>query len=203
MSYYAIILAGGSGVRLWPLSRESLPKQLIPVQKGASLLEAAYARLDGVVPPGHRWVCGSARHEKVVRTRLPELGKYIGEPEGRDTLAAIGLSCALVRAEDPDATVAILTSDHVIEPVEDFRVALRAAFAIAESGAQPIVTFGVRPTFAATAYGYLELGEQLANSEARLDTSTIHELNARRVLRFREKPDRLTAERFLAEGPEH
>lgn len=190
MARYAIILAGGSGVRLWPLSRESMPKQLIPVQQGKSLLEAAFERLEGVVPPEHRWVCGGARYEDVVRTRLPNLGRYLGEPEGRDTLAAIGLSCALVRKEDPEATVAILTSDHVIEPVDDFRTALDFAFATAESSMQPLVTFGIAPTFAATAYGYLELGEPLMPGK-----------EVRRVKRFCEKPNLSTAESFVAEGP--
>ena len=220
MSSYAIILAGGSGIRLWPLSREAQPKQLIPVLDGKSLLEAAFERLEGVIPPEQRWVCGGARYETVVRAKIPAIGRYIGEPEGRDTLAAIGLSCALVRNEDPDAAVAFLTSDHVIEPVEHFREALRAAFATAEAHPDALVTFGVRPTFAATAYGYLELGEQLdrggsPNSMAAEEAGTVNGRSPaakdnpaasaspaiRRVRRFREKPDRPTAERFLAEGP--
>jgi len=205
---YAVILAGGSGIRLWPLSREAQPKQLIPVLDGKSLLEAAFERLEGVIPPEQRWVCGGARYETVVRAKIPAIGRYIGEPEGRDTLAAIGLSCALVRNEDPDAAVAFLTSDHVIEPVEHFREALRAAFATAEAHPDALVTFGVRPTFAATAYGYLELGSdphlQIAASEPDAPgmnraASANHAI--RRVRRFREKPDRPTAERFLAEGP--
>lgn len=210
MSRYAIILAGGSGIRLWPLSRESLPKQLIPVLNGKSLLEAAFDRLEGVIPPERRWVCGGARYEAIVRSRLPALGRYIGEPEGRDTLAAIALSCALVRTEDPDATVAILTSDHVIEPVDDFRAALDLAFATAESPQRPLVTFGVAPTFAATAYGYLELGSdphlQIAASESDapgMNRAAVQSAppTIRRVRRFREKPDLPTAERFVAAGP--
>ena len=206
MSSYAIILAGGSGIRLWPLSRESLPKQLIPVLNGKSLLEAAFDRLEGVIPPERRWVCGGARYEAIVRSRLPALGRYIGEPEGRDTLAAIALSCALVRTEDPDATVAILTSDHVIEPVDDFRAALDLAFATAESPQRPLVTFGVAPTFAATGYGYLELGVRKQGSDPFLHMAA-EEAGAnatiRRVRRFREKPDLATAEHFVAEGPAH
>jgi len=199
MSSYAVILAGGSGVRLWPLSRESMPKQLIPVLKGKSLLEAAFERLEGVIPPERRWVCGGARYETVVRAKIPALGRYIGEPEGRDTLVAIGLSCALVRKEAPDAAIAFLTSDHVIEPVARFREALRTAFATVEAQPDVLVTFGVKPTFAATAYGYLELGSdpflQMAAEEAGANAAI------RRVRRFREKPDLPTAERFVAEGP--
>ena len=196
---YAVILAGGSGIRLWPLSRESMPKQLIPVLAGKSLMEAAFDRLHGVIPSERRWICGGARYEAVVREKIPAIGRYIGEPEGRDTLAAIALSCALVRKEAPDAIIAFLTSDHVIEPVERFREALRAAFAAVEAHPDVLVTFGVRPTFAATAYGYLELGELLDG--VGIDATPSSTAAIRRVRRFREKPDRATAERFLAEGP--
>ncbi len=196
---YAVILAGGSGSRLWPLSREAQPKQLIPVLAGKSLMEASFERLEGVISPEQRWVCGGARYEAVVRAKIPAIGRYISEPEGRDTLAAIALSCALVRKEAPDAIIAFLTSDHVIEPVERFREALRAAFATAEAHPDVLVTFGVRPTFAATAYGYLELGEPLDG--AGIDATPSSTAAIRRVRRFREKPDLATAERFLAEGP--
>jgi mannose-1-phosphate guanylyltransferase len=198
-NHYAVILAGGSGVRLWPLSRESMPKQLIPVLAGKSLMEAAFDRLHGVIPPERRWICGGARYEAVVKEKIPAIGHYIGEPEGRDTLAAIALSCALVRKEAPDAIIAFLTSDHVIEPVERFREDLRTAFAAVEAHPDVLVTFGVRPTFAATAYGYLELGELLDG--VGIDATPSSTAAIRRVRRFREKPDRATAERFLAEGP--
>lgn len=198
---YAVILAGGSGVRLWPLSRESMPKQLIPVLAGKSLMEAAFDRLQGVIPPERRWVCGGARYETVVKEKIPGIGRYIGEPEGRDTLPAIALSCALVRKEHPDAIIAFLTSDHVIEPVERFREDLRTAFAAVEAHPDALVTFGVKPTFAATAYGYLELGEPLETAGAGVDHGVPAAI--RQVRRFREKPDLPTAERFVAEGPEH
>jgi len=198
---YAVILAGGSGVRLWPLSRESMPKQLIPVLAGKSLMEAAFDRLQGVIPPERRWVCGGARYETVVKEKIPGIGRYIGEPEGRDTLPAIALSCALVRKEHPDAIIAFLTSDHVIEPVERFREDLRTAFAAVEAHPDALVTFGVKPTFAATAYGYLELGEPLETAGAEADHSVPSAI--RQVRRFREKPDLPTAMRFVAEGPEH
>jgi len=198
---YAVILAGGSGVRLWPLSRESMPKQLIPVLAGKSLMEAAFDRLEGVIPPEHRWICGGARYETAVRATIPAIGRYIGEPEGRDTLPAIALSCALMRKEHPDAIIAFLTSDHVIEPVERFREDLRTAFAAVEAHPDALVTFGVKPTFAATAYGYLELGEPLETAGAGVDHGVPAAI--RQVRRFREKPDLPTAERFVAEGPEH
>lgn len=185
---YSVILAGGSGVRLWPLSRAALPKQLIPVLGEKSLLEEAFDRLEGVLPVDHRWVCGGARYEAVVKERIPALSVYIGEPVGRDTLAAIGYCCALATDADPEAVVAFLTSDHVIRPLEEFRVSLSQAFALVEENPDILLTFGVKPTFPATAYGYLELGEPLADDRIRL------------VRRFKEKPDRVTAEQYCAAG---
>jgi mannose-1-phosphate guanylyltransferase len=207
--HYAVILAGGSGIRLWPLSRESMPKQLIPVLDGKSLMEAAFDRLEGVIPPEHRWICGGARYETAVRATIPAIGHYIGEPEGRDTLPAIALSCALVSNQAPDAIIAFLTSDHIIEPVEHFRDALRTAFATVQAHPDTLVTFGVPPTFPSTAYGYLEmgsdpffeLGEPLESAGVGAEQTLLARI--RRVRRFREKPDQPTAERFLAEGPEH
>ncbi len=185
---YAVILAGGSGIRLWPLSRESLPKQLIPVLGDRSLLEEAFDRLLGVLPENRRWVCGGARHEAAVRKRIPSLSTYIGEPVGRDTLAAIGYSCALARAVDPNAVVAFLTSDHVMRPLDSFRASLFHAFALVEEKPDLLLTFGIRPHFPSTAYGYLELGEPLAEN------------GIRRVRRFKEKPDLAAAQTYLKAG---
>lgn len=184
---FAVILAGGSGQRLWPLSREHRPKQLIPVIEGKSLLEAAYDRVEGVVPCAHRWVCAGSMREPLIRERVPNLSKLIGEPAGRDTLAAIALSCAHAYAADPEAIVAFLTSDHVIRPVSAFAKALSRAFELIERDGSLLVTFGVVPTFPATAYGYLEIGEEVDGG-------------ASRVKRFKEKPDKATAERYCAEG---
>ena len=188
---FSVILAGGSGIRLWPLSREAHPKQLIPVIGGKSLLHAAFDRLATVVPIEHRWVCGSAKYEAAVREGIPTLSKYIGEPTGRDTLAAIGYSCALVRAADSDAIVAFLTSDHVIKPVESFRRALDRAFLLVEKTPDILLTFGVSPHFPATSYGYLELSEPLDGYSGAL-----------LVRRFKEKPELAVAQSYLDAGPD-
>ncbi|MHB9153666.1 MAG: mannose-1-phosphate guanylyltransferase [Spirochaetales bacterium] len=188
---FAVILAGGSGIRLWPLSREALPKQLIPVIGEKSLLEEAFDRLKGVLPDDHRWVCGSARYETMVQKRIPSLSTYLGEPVGRDTLAAIGYSCAIARAANPDAIVAFLTSDHVIQPLDSFRASLSRAFALVEEHPDLLLTFGVTPRFPATSYGYLELGEPLSED------------NVRHVRRFKEKPDSATAQAYLEAGASH
>jgi mannose-1-phosphate guanylyltransferase len=187
---HAVILAGGSGTRLWPLSRRGRPKQLLPLAGGPSLLERAWRRLDGLVEESRRWVCaGEDDREAIQRALGLPPAQYIGEPCGRDTLAALAFSAAVIGLQDPEATVAAFTADHLIEPQERLAAAAREGFALAASEPRTLVTFGVAPTHAATGYGYLELGGALSGT-------------ARAVTGFREKPEAAAAEGFLAAGPQ-
>ncbi|MDX1681535.1 MAG: mannose-1-phosphate guanylyltransferase [Phycisphaeraceae bacterium] len=193
---YALIMAGGSGKRLWPLSHADEPKQLIPFIGGRSLLEIAVDRLDGLVPADQQYICAGQEHRPAILKALdgfPADG-YIAEPTGRDTLNAVGLSAAVIARRDPEAVIAVFTADHIIEPVRQFQGIVEQGYLLAEeSGADDtLVTFGIEPTHAATGYGYLKLG----------DPTGPDRVSARIVDAFKEKPDHDVAEQYHEAGPE-
>lgn len=185
-----VIIAGGSGTRLWPLSRAERPKQMLPLAGGRSLLRVAYDRLEGLVDADRIYVCTAAAHADLVREQIPELGesRVIGEPAGRDTANAVGLASAVVGRDDPDAVLAIVTADHLITPEKQFRASIEEAFALVEQRPRALCTFGIEPTHPHTGLGYVERGAAIEGTGAFL------------VERFREKPDRATAEEYLATG---
>ncbi len=188
---YVVILAGGSGKRLWPLSRQGTPKQLLSIVEGRSLLRIAFERIQGVVPDDQVFVCTGADYIDAVRADLPEVpsANILGEPVGRDSLNAVAWPAAVLAGRDPDAVVAVLSSDHIMHPVTAFREAVREGFEVAEADDHALVTFGVVPTQPHTGFGYLQRGEAIDGHP-----------DVCRIERFVEKPDRETAERYLAAG---
>ncbi len=188
---YVVIMAGGSGTRLWPLSRKGTPKQLLKLIGGTSLLRLAFERALEVVPAERVLVVTGAPYLDAVRDDLPEVlpENLLGEPVGRDSLNAVAWPAAVLARRDPDAVIAQLTADQLIEPMDAFVSALEEAFAVAEADDRALVTLGVVPTSPHTGYGYLHRGGALPGFTT-----------ACAVREFREKPDAATAEAYLASG---
>jgi mannose-1-phosphate guanylyltransferase len=189
MTRRAVIMAGGAGTRLWPLSRRERPKQLLRIVDGKSLLHEAFARLRLVFPPTDIYVIALAEHLPAIAEELPTLppGNLIGEPVGRDTANAIGLAAAILHAKSPDTVMGVFTADHVIRPAERFAEVIERGFAAAEETPDALVTFGVKPTEPHTGLGYVERGEP-------------HAAGVWRVRTFKEKPDLATARRYVDSG---
>lgn len=188
---YVVIMAGGSGTRLWPLSRKGTPKQLLEIFNGKSLLRLAYERLAGLVPDANILTCTSRDYADVVAAQLPELpvGNILGEPVGRDSLNAVAWSAAVLAERDPDAVVAMVTADQLISPVDRFQTSLETAFDVVDAHPRALVTLGIVPTSPHTGYGYLHRAEPLAGFEG------VHRLSS-----FKEKPEREVAQRYLDSG---
>jgi len=191
---HAIVMAGGSGTRFWPASRAGLPKQLLPLAGKKTLLEDTVDRLEGLVPPERLMIVTSERLLPAVRSQLPALpaSGLVGEPCKRDTAPCVGLAALLVLQQDPEATMAVMPSDHVIHPAERFREAILQAAALVEESPGRLVTFGIRPTYPAEGFGYIQQAEKLARPHG---TATVT-----RVAQFREKPPASVAKEYLAAG---
>jgi mannose-1-phosphate guanylyltransferase len=186
-----MIMAGGAGTRLWPMSRRHRPKQLLPFIEGRSLLAVAAGRLEGVVPPERRYICTGEGYRSAVRHALPEFDDehILGEPAARNTVNAVGFTAAVLHRHDPDAVFVVLTSDHLIEPHEEFRRRLDTGFALVEDDPTRFVTFSIVPDFAATGYGWVRRGDAIDGFEGAYDATG-----------FAEKPDHDTAETFFSSG---
>ncbi|MGD8461234.1 MAG: sugar phosphate nucleotidyltransferase, partial [Desulfobacterales bacterium] len=187
---YPILLAGGTGTRLWPVSRELYPKQLVKFIGEDSLLQNTIRRLPPVLDTEYvRVVCGQRHFHETAKhlenLGLKALGKLICEPCGRNTAPAILLAVLHIMAAEKDAVLCIFPADHVIQDTDGFHEQLKAAIALAGDGF--IVTFGIQPHYPETGYGYVEGGKKLSHGALALK-------------RFVEKPDLATAQKYIKAG---
>ncbi len=185
-----VILSGGSGTRLWPLSREKHPKQLLPLVGEEALLQATVRRLDGLPDVAAPLLVCNEEHRFIVAEQVRQLGRegtVLLEPMGRNTAPALTLAALLASYEGDDPVMVVMPADHVILDEDVFRQAVATAAALAERGR--VVTFGIVPDCPETGYGYIRVGEPLDDHSG-----------ARELAGFVEKPDLETAQRYLDAG---
>lgn len=190
-NYYAVIMAGGGGTRLWPLSRKTKPKQMLRLLEERSLFEISVERLQDLFPYERIFVVTVREQADDLRQLCPEIPaeNFLIEPMPKGTASVVGLAAVALKQKDPLAVMAILTSDHHIGNVQGFIDLLRGAYHVAEDGY--LTTLGITPDFASTGYGYIQRGKPLGVYEG---------LNTYEVTHFKEKPDKQQAREMLATG---
>lgn len=188
---YALIMAGGTGSRLWPRSRTQHPKQFLDITGDLTMLQQSQQRLLPLIPIDRTLVATNRQYVEIVTRQLPDIPSenILGEPTGRGTAAAIGLAAVHLRKRNPEALMAVLTADHLIKKTDTFRQVLQAGADVASEGW--LVTLGITPSYPETGYGYIERGEFLG---------MVGEFEGYRVERFVEKPDLTRAESYVASG---
>ncbi len=189
--FYALIMAGGVGSRLWPLSRQKSPKQVLPLMGDHSMFMMAVERLQPLMSPEDVLVVVGEEQVDLLKAEgagIPDRN-YVIEPAGRGTAPAIALSAIALRQRDPEAIMAVLTADHFIGDDEGFCEVLKAACEVAAQ--DHLVTLGITPSSPSTGYGYIERGRFLMNANG---------FTAYQVRAFREKPDLVTAKHFVTSG---
>lgn len=191
---YAVIMAGGTGKRLWPLSREKRPKQVLRLIDGETLLRKCFTRLGSLFDQRNIIILTNAGYADMVRENLPEVpyGNVIAEPAVRDTAGAIGLAASVLSKFDFDATMAVVTADQLIEPEDVFHDAISDALKFVNSNTESMITFGIKPTNPSTQLGYIQLGAEQKCSQCK---NTVYAVDS-----FREKPDLETAKEYLKNG---
>lgn len=186
---HAVIMAGGSGTRFWPLSRRAEPKQFLRLSGERSLIQMAFDRCQPWIPAERSWVVTNERLAHTTHHHLPEIptSHVLLEPCARNTAPCVALAAACIVQEDPDAKMLVMPADHVIGPPEAFRKAVENAVALVEEDPQRLVLFGVPPTYPSTGFGYIERSDQIGQSGYKVSS-------------FREKPNRDTAEDYIRQG---
>ncbi len=188
---FAVIMAGGGGTRLWPISRKNRPKQLLPLLNEETLFQSTVARLIDLFPPERILVVTVKAQMEEMKAQVPSIPaeNYLIEPTPRGTASVVGLAAVLLKKRDPEAVMAVLPSDHFIRNRDLFHYLLRSAFDVAAQ--RYLVTLGITPLYPSTAYGYIQQGETLKGE---------YKYPAYRVKKFKEKPDEKAAQGFLRSG---
>lgn len=196
---HAIIMAGGSGTRLWPESRRNFPKQLMTLTGDRSFLQSTLDRLQPIVSPANTGVVTGAALKEPICRQLPELpeASILVEPCARNTSGCVALAALWCLKRDPEAVMVLLPADHIIWPVEAFQKTILRAAEIVERHPEKLLTLGIVPTYPAESFGYVERGAEFQPAD-QLPSGAI--IPAFEVSRFREKPARQTAEEYLASG---
>lgn len=189
--FFAVIMAGGGGTRLWPLSRQSRPKQMLSLFDERTLFQTSVERLNGVFDCSTTLVVTVEQQARELAQQSADIPaeNFLIEPMPRGTASVVGLAAIALQQRNPDATMAVLTSDHFIGNEENFRETLRVAYDVAQEGY--LVTLGITPSFPATGYGYIQQGEAIGAYRGK----TVY-----RVLRFKEKPNEDQARQMLWGG---
>ncbi len=188
---YAVIMAGGGGTRLWPISRREHPKHTLPLLGSDTLFQSTLERLKGLIPMERTLVVTTSEQAALLQQQAPRIPKenFLPEPEPRGTASVVGLAAAVLGRLDPQAVMFVLPSDHYIRNQDQFERVMRVAHKVAREGY--LVTLGISPTNASTGYGYIHQGEIISGE---------YPLPVHHVLRFIEKPNASLAEKFTSSG---
>ncbi len=195
MKIFAVVMAGGVGSRLWPLSRERSPKQLLHIMGEGTMIQNTVARLQPLIPYENIFIVTNKAQVASFHEQVPQVPpeNLIAEPFGRNTAPCVALAATLLHRRDPEAVMVVLPADHFIQNVGEFQQKLRLACEAAYE-MRCLVTMGITPTRPETGFGYIQ------QSDRRDAENRFHDQGLRRVATFAEKPDLPTAERFLASG---
>jgi len=195
---YAVIMAGGSGTRFWPVSRQPCPKQLLQIGGTQTLLQAATARLENLVPPADTLIITHQNLVETVRQLLPDYPQpsILGEPCRRNTAPCIALAAALLLQRDAEATMLVMPADHLIDSRDTFQLAVQQAEQWVQQDADRLVTFGIKPSYPAESFGYIQSG----NAINQPSESPILQAAGFEVKQFCEKPPPEVAAAYLDQG---
>lgn len=189
-NFYVVILSGGAGTRLWPVSRESMPKQFHKLTSENSLLEETFNRVKVLTSIENIYISLGSKNVAETQKQLKEIKKenYIVEPESKNTAPSIALTTAKIFKKDPTAIIAIISADHTVTKVSNYQAALLKAAHFVEDNPEFLVTIGIKPNSAHTGYGYIKIGRKF------------QDIPVYAVDEFVEKPDQATAEKYLSSG---